>query len=185
MKDNVHIKFFGYYNTFFQGYIDEYVMGIISEYSYSENKYIGDILANVDELSSTGCGIDSVYDIYPTYNDMRGIDATALVVVSLNKKTILQGVFDRSVSKFDREDLDAIKIKPNHYSITFHDYGKGECLYSFKCDGFDFAKLDFKVKTLEVYSDYHTIITDVLYDGVSINCADKRVNYRGPIIEFE
>ena len=71
MKDSVHIKFFGYYNTFFQGYIDEHVMGIISEYSYKENKYIGDIIANVEELANTGCGVDSVYDIYPTYNDIK------------------------------------------------------------------------------------------------------------------
>ena len=113
------------------------------------------------------------------------MDTTSLVVVSLNKKTVLQGVFDRSVPDFEKIDLKPIEIEPNHYSITFHDYGKGEVLYSFKCDGFDFGKLNFTVKTIEIYSDYHTIITDVSYDGVSINYADKTINYRGPIVEFE
>jgi len=185
MKDSVHIKFFGYYNTFFQGYIDEYVMDIISEYSYRENKYIGDIIADVEELANTGCGIDSVYDIYPTHNEMQGMDTTSLIVLSLNKQTVFQGVFDRSVPEFERIDLEPIQIEENHYSITFHDYGKGEILYSFMCDDFDVEKLGFRVKTLEIYSDYHTIVTDVYYDGKKINCTDKQINYRGPMVEFE
>lgn len=185
MKDSVHIKFFGYYNTFFQGYIDESTMEIISEYSYRENMYIGDIIGDVDELANTGCGLDSVYDIYPTYNEMQGMDATSLVVISLNKKTVLQGVFDRTVSEFERIDLEPIVVEEMAYTITFHDYGKAECLYSFQCEGFDLAKLNFTVKTLEIYSDYHTIVTDVYYDGRKLKCTEKNINYRGPIVEFE
>ena len=185
MKDNVHIKFFGYYNTFFQGYLDEVVMEIISEYSYDENMYIGDIIASPDELANTGCGLDSVYDIYPTYNEMVGMDTTSLVIISLNKQTLTKGVFDRTIEDFEKIDLESIEIQEGEYSITFHDYGKGECLYSFQCDEFDMSKLKFKVKTLEIYSDYHTIITDVYYDGKKLQCLDKNINYRGPIVEFE
>jgi len=185
MRDNVHIKIFGYYNTFFQGYIDQYVMDIISDYAYKENKYVGDILSDVDELGMTNCGIDSVYDILPTYNDMNGMDTTSLLIISCNKKTLTHGHFIKEVKSFIKEDLTPIVIKDGHYNITFHDYGRGECLYNFKTDNFDINKLSFKVNTLELHSDYHTIITDVMYGNRKLTCIENNVNYRGPTVEFE
>ena len=133
----------------------------------------------------THCGIDSVYDILPTYNDMNGMDTTSLLIISCNKKTLTHGHFIKEVKSFIKEDLTPIVIKDGHYNITFHDYGRGECLYNFKTDNFDINKLSFKVKTLELHSDYHTIITDVMYGNRKLTCIENNVNYRGPTVEFE